>query len=67
MDTTMAFIVSMGMTVTGQSATDTEQVSHQPAPAAQVQTDTRTAQTSKRIELTNNWLRKVRRSGMSSK
>lgn len=67
MDTTMAFIVSMGMTVTGQSAAENAEVSHQPAPTAQVQTDARLAKTSKRIELTNNWSRQIRRAGITGK
>ena len=67
MDITTAFLVSMGMTVTGQAATEAEPVTHQPAPVAQVQAANRAEQTRKRIELTNNWTRSIRRSGMTAK
>ena len=71
MDITTAFLVSMGMTVTGQAATEAEPDGHQSEPVAYVQPQVdhaaRAEQTRKRIELTNNWTRSIRRSGMTAK
>lgn len=67
MDITTAFLVSMGISVTGQAATEAEPVAQQQAPVEQVQAVNRAEQTRKRIELTNNWTRSIRRSGMTEK
>jgi hypothetical protein len=67
MDITTAFLVSMGISVTGQVATEAEPVVQQQAPVEQVQAANRAEKTRKRIELTNNWTRSIRRSGMTEK
>ncbi len=66
MDITTAFLVSMSMNVTGQAVAEAEPIIHEQAPVAQVQAANRAEKTRKRIELTNNWTRSIRRSGMTA-
>lgn len=67
MDTTLAFVVSLGMAVGNQVADDGEKMQYQAVHPVQVQAqplDNRADETRKRIELTNQWTRQMRQAGI---
>ncbi|MGD8742859.1 MAG: hypothetical protein PVH46_05490 [Granulosicoccaceae bacterium] len=68
MDTTLAFVVSFGMAVTGQVAQDAGKSQDAGVQAYSTeQSQQRAAQIQKRIALTNEWSRKIRQGGLQQR
>ncbi|MGD8999525.1 MAG: hypothetical protein PVF75_03850 [Granulosicoccaceae bacterium] len=69
MDTTLAFVVSFGLAVTGQMAQNGEQLQNaaMQRQATTAQSQQRVAQTQKRIALTNEWSRQMRQGGLQQR